>query len=115
KGDRGWMVTGYGGAFELDPLASDIVAMSVRTDDLPENKAVCQARSEIDYARVAIHDRAILIPRETRLRMIGPDGSETLSTTEYSNCREYSSNSRLFFDRPEDHPLTVATRNSMAP
>jgi hypothetical protein len=112
KGDKGWMPIGYSGTFSLDPAGSDIVTLKIRSDELPGNKAVCQANSEIDYGRVAIHDRAILIPRETRLGIIDPKGTETLSTTEYSNCREYASKSRLFFDAPQDHPATPAAQSS---
>jgi len=115
KGDQGWMLTGYSGTLLLDPVDSDIVALKIRSDELRENKAVCQANSEIDYGRIVIHDRAILIPRETRLGIIDAKGSESLSTTEYSNCREYASKTRLLFEAPQDHPATPATQNSAAP
>jgi hypothetical protein len=108
KTDQGWVRTGYAGTFMLDPQASDIVSVSVRTEALPDNKTVCQATSEVNYGRIPIHDRAILIPRETRLHMIDPTGRETLSTTSYSNCREYASKSRLFLDAPQEGPVNTA-------
>jgi hypothetical protein len=115
KGDKGWIPIGYSGTLVLDPVDSDIVGLRIRSDELEGNKAVCQTSSEIEYARVAIHDRAILIPSETRLRIIAPGGGETLSTTEYSQCREYSSKTRLFFDVPQDHPVTPAAQNAGKP
>jgi hypothetical protein len=113
KGDKGWIVTGYSGTLLLDPADSDVVTLRIRSDELPENKAVCQASSEIDYARVAIHDRSVLIPRETRLGIIDPKGTETLSTTEYSKCREYASKTRLLFEAPQDHPVGSAQNSTV--
>jgi hypothetical protein len=112
KGDKGWMVTAYSGTLLLDPANSDVVSMTVRSGALPENKLVCQALSEVDYTRIPIHDRAILIPRETRLRMIDPEGGESLSTVKYSGCREYSSESRLLPEAPPSGPAAEVNHES---
>jgi hypothetical protein len=115
KGDKGWLVTAYSGTLLLDPANSDIASMSVRSAEQSENKTVCQALSEVDYGRVPIHDRAILIPRETRLRMIDPGGAESLSTVKYSGCREYSSQSKMFFEEPQNSPATQVKQESAPP
>jgi len=115
KADKGWMLTGYSGTFLLDPLAPDIVTLSVHTDELPDNKQVCQAISEVEYGRISIHDRPILLPRETSLRMIDPRGSDTLSNTTYSDCREYTSKSTIFFDVPPEGTVKSGARDSTAP
>jgi hypothetical protein len=100
KTDEGWAATAYSGTFLLDPVSADITALTVRTAELPPAGPACFATSEVDYGRTPIHDRLILIPRETRLRTIRRDGSETLSATTFSSCREYASKSRMLLHAP---------------
>lgn len=107
--DQGWRLTAFSGELVLDPEASDIVRLTLRTAELPENSAACQSTSDVDYGRTKIHDRMILIPRETRLHMLRHDGSETLNLTSYENCREYSSQSRVLSAAPHRDSVTAAT------
>ncbi len=115
KTSEGWSSTAYSGTFLLDPGAADIVNVTVRTAELPDGNPACQAISEVDYARTPIHDRMVLIPNETRLRMINREGSETLNRTAYANCREYASTSRLLFDAPQSNTGTAVTPPSQLP
>jgi hypothetical protein len=100
RGDDGWTRTAYSGVFVIDPENADIVSLTVRTAELPPNSPSCQAISEVEYGRTPIHDRMILIPRETRLTVIDRKGSETHSQTQYASCREYASKTRMLFDGP---------------
>jgi hypothetical protein len=100
KTDAGWTATAYNGVFVLDPEANDIVSLTVRTAELPQSNPDCQAISEVEYGRTQIHDRMVLIPRETRLVTIDRQGSETQSLTVYASCREYASKTRMLFDAP---------------
>jgi hypothetical protein len=100
KMDEGWAVTAYSGTLLVDPATTDIASLTVRTAELPQGSPGCLAVSEVDYGRTLIHDRMILIPRETRLRLIRRDGSETLNLTTYSACREYASKSRILLEAP---------------
>jgi len=97
-----WTATAYHGTFLLDPNTADIVTLTVRTAELPESNPACQANSEVDYQRTAIHDRMILVPRETRLQTIDREGSESLGITTYASCREYSSKSRMLARGPSN-------------
>jgi hypothetical protein len=108
-------VTAYGGSFALNPQTADIVELTIRTAELPQSTGMCQARSQIEYGRVDIHGREVLIPRETRLRVIDPDGREGLNTISYSGCREYSSKSVLRFDDPEPSAAAAAPAEPQPP
>lgn len=96
------IVTGYGGSLSLDPQTADLVELTVRTAELPASTLIgCQARSQIEYGRLDIHGRQVLIPRETRLRCIDRDGTEALNTVSYTSCHEYTSKSVLRFEIAE--------------
>jgi hypothetical protein len=113
--EQGWRVTAFSGEIVLDPEAADIAQLTVRTAELPKNSDACQATSEVDYGRTKIHDRMILIPRETRLRMLRHDGTETLNVTSYENCREYSSKSRVLPEAPPSGPGAAVTPEAQPP
>lgn len=91
-------VTAYHGSFLLDPQSADLVRLTVQTAELPPATQACQASSEIQYERTNIHGRAVLVPRETDLRMIYRNGSAATAATTYSQCHEYTSHSSLRFD-----------------
>jgi hypothetical protein len=104
----GWKVTAYSGTLLLDPVATDLARLTVRTAELPESSPACQAISEVTYGRTSIHERMVLIPRETRLRTIDRPGSESFSLTSFASCREYGSSGRMVVDNP-DGPADPST------
>ncbi|HEY6969970.1 MAG TPA: hypothetical protein VJA94_12240 [Candidatus Angelobacter sp.] len=91
-------ITGYSGTFLLDRDDPDLFRLLVRTAELREQSGKCQAISEVEYERVPIHGSRVLVPRETRLLVLGRNGEETRNTTTYADCHEYSSKSVLRFD-----------------
>ncbi len=95
---KGWVITAYSGTMVIDPEATDIARLTVHTAELPEDNPDCQAISEVDYGRTEIHERMVLLPRQTRLITINRQGSEAHSLTTYSSCREYASKVRMLFD-----------------
>jgi hypothetical protein len=107
----GTIATAYGGSFLLDTQTADLVQLSVRTAELPDATNACLAISAIEYQRIGIHGQGVLIPRETNLRTIFRDGTETASVTAYSNCREYAGHAVLRFDVAE---ATTETETSLA-
>jgi hypothetical protein len=115
----GWAVTGYSGTFVLSRSAPgalssqappvtadqvDVVKLTVRTAELPENANACQAISDVEYGRISIHDRMVLMPRETRLLTIGREGAEISSVSDFDRCREWASTITLHYDVPETNP-----------
>jgi len=113
KTSSGWEPTAYSGTLLLDPDAADLARLIVRTAELPASSSTCQAITEVTYGRTSIHDRLVLIPRETRLYTIDLTGSESQSQTSFANCREYASTVRLIFDRTEnDHTKSDGTNST---
>jgi len=93
----GWAVTGYDGTLLLDPQTNDLVKLVVRTNDLPSASSACRATSEVSYKRAPIHERMVLVPRETKLYTINTTGNESESETSYANCREYTTTVKMIF------------------
>jgi hypothetical protein len=98
------IVVAHSGYFLLDPQLKDVVQLTVRSQQLPEELENCQAITEITYQRVNIDSIETLIPKESRFRVIQQDGGEDVNTATYSNCREYVGESVIHFEGEADRP-----------
>jgi hypothetical protein len=104
----GLAVIAYSGTFLLDPVAADIVSLTVQTSELPEGNPDCQFITEVDYGRTQIHDRVVLIPQRTSLVTINRNGGEVHNLTTYASCREYASKSRMLLEPMAANAATTA-------
>src|SRR5205085_12178739 len=94
----GWMPVAYNGTLLIDPEAADLAGLTVQIPKMPTRSSACQATNDLTYGRTSIHDRLVLIPRETRLEILNTVGTESQSKTIFANCREYAATSRLILD-----------------
>jgi len=97
----GTITTAYSGSFLLDARTADLLRLTVRTAQLPDANAACQATTEIQYQKIPVHGQEVLVPEKTQLRTVFRDGTETVGVTSYSNCHEYAGHAVLRFDDPE--------------
>jgi hypothetical protein len=110
----GQVLTAYDGSFLLDPQTGDLAQLTVRTAELPPATQACQATSEIEYGRIDIHGREVLIPRQTDLHVVYRDGGDATTATTYSSCHEYASQSTLRFDISSTATASDHTANPTA-
>lgn len=110
-----WTPTAYSGILRLDPAANDIVGLTVRTAELPDDNPACQDIIEIEYQRTPIHEQPILIPKETRLLTIDRNSGETQGLTTYASCREYASKSRMIFNPASNGSAAEGSLTAVAP
>ncbi len=103
-----WRITGYDGTFSLDPISARLKQLIVRTLELPNDTPACEATITMDFAPLTIGAGEYLVPRATRLVVIGRDASVTENSTVYADCREFRGESALRFDdavpQPASHP-----------
>ena len=88
----------YSGTLLLDPETQDLVNLTMRIANLPPSSSTCTATNEISYGRTSIHGRLALIPREAHLDVLSVAGTESMSDTNFMNCREYASTVRFLPD-----------------
>lgn len=110
RAGQGSAVTGYSGLIWVDPKTASLVRLVVRTDELPEASGLCAADSTIDYQQARIGQADFLLPRETRLRMIGLQGAQwSENVVRYSGCREWLAESSVRFDESPSTGAEPAT------
>ncbi len=99
RGDR--VLTGYDGTFLVDADTGELIRLVVRTSRLPAETGACYATTTLDYARVRLTDvDALLLPTDSRLRIVGTDGSESENHTVFSACHRFLGESTISFDSP---------------
>jgi hypothetical protein len=59
---------------------------------------ICQADATLDYHSLHVGDSDVLLPRQAELQLVLDDQRETNSTTTFSNCRQYKTESALHFE-----------------
>ena len=92
--------TAYDGTFLLDPDSAALKQLTVRTLELPTDTASCEATTLMDFEPLRIGVGEYLIPRHTRLRVVGRDAGFTDNSTVYADCHEFRGESLVRFDQP---------------
>jgi hypothetical protein len=102
-----WYTSAYEGDLLVDAETAEPVRLSLRTLDLPEAAELCQSMSTLDFSRVPMGAKQLLLASHASQRFIYPDGRETENITRFSSCREYVGESSVTFS-PEPEPATSA-------
>jgi len=77
--------TAYDGTFLLDPDSAALKQLTVRTLELPADTASCEATTLMDFEPLRIGVGEYLIPRHTRLQVIGRDAGSTDNSSVYAD------------------------------
>ncbi len=93
-------VVEYGGAFLVDKKTFDLVRLSVSADRFPAEVDTCEATIAVDYGITRLNGSQFLLPKDSHLRVVTPDGSEFRNETTFSGCHEFLGQSTLRFDAP---------------
>lgn len=88
------------GSFWFDPVSLDLIRLEEHGDDLPLRLHLEEAVIGIDYARTHIGDSDALLPKRSELTMTHFTGEASRNVTEFSQCREYASESTINFEAP---------------
>jgi hypothetical protein len=104
-----WMISeanqsalaGAEGSFWADAESLELLRLEIRTRDLPPRFPIASAESRIDYARVHIGARDVLLPQTAQLTLVQISGGSSRNVTEFSGCRQFTGDSTISFAEPE--------------
>ena len=111
----------YGGTFLADPKTSDLVRLEVHGIDLSKSLYECEISNSFHYERARVPGGDLLLPVESRLKMVDVSGREFENKTLYSGCHEFLGQSAIQFGPPrltevaEPSPVTGAAPPSLPP
>jgi hypothetical protein len=96
----------FSGSFYAVPSTAELKRLVVEATQFPSGD-VCRVVDTMDYHRVKIGSGDFLLPEVSTMAVLYRTGDEDLNETRYSNCHEFSGESTIRFDDP-DEPNSVA-------
>lgn len=99
RGARQLMV-GLRGSYWVDAKALDLLRIVQHAADLPEDLQMAAVTTTIDYGRTRIGASNPLLARSADVIVVETNGRQERNVTEFSNCREFGSESVIRFDEP---------------
>lgn len=99
---------GYRGSFWADRETYQLRRLFLEIHEVPPELALHGGSVRIDYERRRLGGSQFLLPAEAETTLTTDDGSESRNRTVYTNCRQYSGESSLVFEDPEELEETPA-------
>jgi hypothetical protein len=93
---------GYSGTFQVDPETSETVRLTVETVEPPPSTHTCASSTTMDLQMAQIGHVQVLLPTFSQQRFVYPSGEETVNTTAFAHCHEFSGESTIVFAREPD-------------
>jgi hypothetical protein len=90
------------GSFWADPVTCDLRRLEFHADEIPPELLYDDIFTAIDYDRVRIGERDVLLPRAAEMRTIGVDGEENRNLIDFTHCQGFQAESKLAFGAPRD-------------
>jgi hypothetical protein len=97
KAKTEWTITGYSATLWADPKTAELIRLEVHTDELEPATSLCQTNTTLEYGIVALGGRDFLLPKTTKQRFIGREGSESENQVTFAKCREFKGESTVNF------------------
>lgn len=88
----------YHGSFWAATENDELLRLTVLVDALPGDVGVDRVATQIDYKTVKMGSRQLLLPQRSQLTMLLSTGVESISETQFADCRSFVGSSTLSFD-----------------
>lgn len=90
----------YSGSFWAAVDTDELLQITIGSDAVPTYVGIDQFATHIDYQTLQLDEQPFIVPRRARMTMLLSSGVESLSETEYKDCRSFVGSSTLSFDDP---------------
>lgn len=97
----------YFGSFWAAADTDELRRLTLRATDIPLYVGIDEVTTQIDYQTLQLDDQPFIVPRRSRLSMMLSTGVESISETEYADCRSFVGSSTLSFDASTPETLYV--------
>ncbi len=109
---------GWSGSFLADADGLDLLHLRVQADDIPMLLGLSSVVTEIEYGKHQLDSGTVQLPQTAIVSTSYTNGAMNVNETVFSQCREFSAESKLSFDDPaasEMQPANVALREAALP
>lgn len=91
-------IAGMRGSFWVDSDSLDLLRVEIHAEDIPPDLPLREASSVVDYARVRVGDRDVLLPRTGTFEVVEFSGVQNRNVIEFTHCRSFRAESAIRFD-----------------
>lgn len=98
----------YRGSFWATTDTDELRRLTVRVDNIPEHVGVDALTTQIDYQTLQLDSEPFIVPQRSRLSMLLSTGVESISETDYVECRSFVGSSTVSFDPSAPDAVYVA-------
>jgi hypothetical protein len=109
SGKYGEAYVGEAGQYWVDAETLQLLRIEQHATDIPATIDFREVRTTIDYGKVSIGSGELLLPLKAETIVIDGDGTVNRNITEFSNCREYGSESMIRFSDDSDPAAAPGT------
>ncbi|HVY91959.1 MAG TPA: hypothetical protein VHA14_04385 [Bryobacteraceae bacterium] len=103
------LAVGEEGVLWADAKTFDPIRLEYAAADIPPELPIISQTSSIDYGRVRIGDRDVLLPQRSDQDLLYTKTIESFSHMEFSQCRAYEAETTIHFgDAPDPQAQTAA-------
>ncbi|HEV8037976.1 MAG TPA: hypothetical protein VGP62_03865 [Bryobacteraceae bacterium] len=95
------------GSFWVDAETLEVLRLETAAQDIPPDLRVKSIRETLDYARMRVRGRELLLPQSVETSVTNQNGVESRNRIEFSHCREFGSAAELTFKEPKAVGQTV--------
>ena len=96
------------GSFWIDAASMELLRLETNADEIPPDLPVAAVKSTLDYGRVRIGSRSLLLPQRAGLELTELARQQSLNRIEFSHCREFTVQSALISEpSPESGPAVA--------
>ena len=110
-----WVSAGYTGSIVVDPVAGEVVRLTVQTAELPEATRCCQISLNLNLQGVTIGSSRFLLPARALQHYVMETGEEAENTITFDGCREYRGESTVTFAPPDAAAANASAKAEEAP
>ena len=89
------------GSFWVDAGTLELLRLETAANDIPPDLRVTSIRETLNYARVRVESRDLLLPQSVETSVTKLTGVERLNRIEFSHCREFRAAAELTFNEPK--------------
>jgi hypothetical protein len=91
----------FSGSFYAAPATAELKRLVVEATQFPSGD-ICRVVDTMDYHKVKIGSGDFLLPEVSRMEVLYRGGEEDLNETRYSGCHEFTGESTIRFDDPDE-------------
>ncbi len=88
------------GSFWADAETLDLLSLETAAGDIPPDLRIASILQTVDYSRMRVRGRDLLLPQSVEMSITKLNGLENLNRIEFSHCRQFSGAAELSFNKP---------------